>query len=90
MDQDKFDDVMSRVTAKAWADPAYKARLMSDPASVLRGEGLDLGDRKVYAHENTNDALHYVLPPKPEGMAEPVEAPGHRNTAPYTIHEVEI
>jgi hypothetical protein len=30
------------VVAKAWADEAFKARLVSDPAAVLKAEGLAL------------------------------------------------
>ncbi len=89
MEQHKLGDAISRVTAKAWADPAYKAKLMSDPASVLAAEGLHLTGRKVYAHENNAGEFHFVLPPKPADVAEP--KPGTTQFhADYCIHEVEI
>lgn len=84
-----FEDAMAKVTARAWADPEYKARLMRDPASVIAEAGHPLTGREVYAHENTPTEFHFVLPPKPEDISEPITEE-HARTAPYTIHEVEL
>ncbi|MBI3862610.1 MAG: NHLP leader peptide family natural product precursor [Planctomycetia bacterium] len=49
---------------KAQQDPAFKARLMSDPATAIRAEiGVVLpASLKISVHENTSTACHVVLP----------------------------
>ena len=63
--------------AKAWADEDYKQRLITDPAAVLKEEGISVPEKmKVKVVENTNDTTHIVLPLAPdseEGMIEDVE-----------------
>jgi hypothetical protein len=55
-----------KVTARAWSDPAYKARLMADPAGVLKEAGIDMpAGMKVKAVENTSDVAHFILPAPP-------------------------
>src|SRR5262245_36486748 len=55
-----------KVAARAWSDPAYKARLMADPAAVLKEAGVDLpAGMKLKAVENTGDTMHFVLPAPP-------------------------
>ena len=57
---------MAKIVAKAWADDEYKQRFISDPAAVLREEGVELPDgmnfKVLEAKENEN---WIVLPPKP-------------------------
>src|SRR5262245_16943545 len=56
----------SKITAQAWSDPAYKARLIADPARVLREAGIDVpAGMKVKAVENTGDTAHFILPAPP-------------------------
>jgi nitrile hydratase alpha subunit len=56
----------SKITARAWSDPAYKARLMADPAGVLKEAGIDMpAGMKLRAVENTNDTAHFILPAPP-------------------------
>jgi hypothetical protein len=52
----EFAKKHGRVVAKAWADPAFKERLLADPATVLREHGFD-GD----------EAIRFVMPPPPTG-----------------------
>ena len=55
-----------KVAARAWSDPAYKARLMADPAAVLKEAGVDLpAGMKLKAVENTENVHHFVLPAPP-------------------------
>ena len=62
----RHEAAYSKVTAKAWSDPAYKARLMADPAGVLKEAGVELPKgMKVKAVENTSDTLHFILPAPP-------------------------
>src|SRR5215468_8527734 len=56
----------TKVITKAWADPAYKARLLADPHQVLTEAGLNPpSDLKIKVVENTNHLVHLVLPPPP-------------------------
>lgn len=56
----------ARITAKAWSDPAFKARLLSDPHVALREAGIDIpAGKTVKVVENTSDTVHLVLPPPP-------------------------
>jgi hypothetical protein len=80
---------MSKITARAWADPEYKARLMKDPAGVFSEEGFPLTGRKVHVHENTATEFHFVIPPKPQDVKEPKPAQ-HPGIAMYTMHEVDL
>lgn len=51
---------------QCWTDAAFKARLLADPAAVLREIGWDVpaGKRIVFV-ENTPSVLHITLPPAP-------------------------
>ncbi|MDD2923574.1 NHLP leader peptide family RiPP precursor [Rhodoferax sp.] len=62
---------MNQLIAKAWADEAFKQRLMADPVAVLRAEGLELPDGlSVKVLENTEQLYHLVLPPKPTELSD--------------------
>ncbi len=55
-----------QVVAKAWADDAFKARLLADPATVLQEEGIAVPEGvELRAVENTDKVLYLALPPKP-------------------------
>lgn len=57
---------MGQVVAKAWADPAYKARLLADATSVLKEEGIDYGAGiEVRVVENTEHVRYVTLPLPP-------------------------
>lgn len=58
-----------KVVAKAWRDPAFKAKLIADPQAVLREAGMGVpAGATVKVVENTGTHLHFVLPPKPTGQ----------------------
>lgn len=48
------------VVARAWTDPAYRARLLSDPAKACAELGFDLGAMHLIVQENT-PAVHNVI-----------------------------
>jgi hypothetical protein len=51
------------VINKSWDDPEYKRRLLADPATVLRAEGVNLPKGvRVRVIEDTDKLLHLVLP----------------------------
>ena len=53
----------ARVVAKAWADPDYRARLLSDPEAALADMGYTLPDPtpKLGVVENSADVHHLVV-----------------------------
>jgi hypothetical protein len=58
-----------KVVARAWRDPAFKAKLIADPQAVLREAGMAFpAGATVKVVENTGTHLHFVLPPKPVGQ----------------------
>ena len=58
-----------KVVARAWRDPAFKAKLIADPQAVLREAGMALpAGATVKVVENTSTHRHFVLPPKPVGQ----------------------
>ncbi len=55
-----------QVVARAWADDAFKQRLLADPAAVLQAEGITVPPGvELRAVENTDKVLYLALPPKP-------------------------
>jgi hypothetical protein len=67
-EQTKKMQQWAKIVAKAWADDDFKARLLSDPVSVLRAEGVDVPEgMTLKVVENTDAATHIVIPAKPEG-----------------------
>jgi hypothetical protein len=61
-----FEYQWSQLVARAWADPAFKAKLIADPAGVLKENGLTPpAGLQLKLVENTDKVLHLVLPVKP-------------------------
>ncbi|MEX2154957.1 MAG: NHLP leader peptide family RiPP precursor [Gemmatimonadaceae bacterium] len=61
-----YDRIVAQITARAWSDPTFKARLLADPAAVMREHGLEVpADINVAMHENTAVNRHLVLPQMP-------------------------
>ena len=59
-----------KVVARAWSDPVFKAKLLSDPVGVLTEARVELpGDKIVKVVENTADILHLILPADPAEVA---------------------
>jgi nitrile hydratase len=50
----------ARIVAKAWADPAYKARLLRDSKLACQELGIDIGPTNLDVVENT-DTVHNVV-----------------------------
>jgi hypothetical protein len=56
------------VIAKAWSDPAFKSKLLSDASAALAGIGIATPKGVKYrVHEDTPTERHFVLPPPPTG-----------------------
>jgi Nitrile hydratase, alpha chain len=62
-----------QLVAKAWADDAFKKKLLTDPAGVLKEHGLvPPANMTIKVLENTDKVLNLVLPikPAPEELSE--------------------
>jgi hypothetical protein len=58
----------TQAIARAWSDPAYKARLLADPHAALAEVGISTPENlKFKVVENTGDVVHLILPPPPSG-----------------------
>ena len=66
MIQGEQDKKIGKIIAKAWADDAFKKKLLADPAATLKAEGVELSQgSEVRVLENTDKVFHLVIPPKP-------------------------
>ena len=69
MDREEFQKAYGKVVAKAWADPDFKAKLLADPKTVLKENGLAIPDDVEFRIvENTDKIVHLNLPPEPTGQ----------------------
>ena len=50
----------AKITARAWTDPAYKARLLADGPAAVKEMGVDVGATNLVVVENT-PAVHNVI-----------------------------
>jgi nitrile hydratase alpha subunit len=58
----------AKIIARAWRDPAFKAKLIADPQAALKEAGVTVPfGMTVKVVENTDAQFHFVLPPKPAG-----------------------
>jgi nitrile hydratase len=51
----------ARVVARAWTDPAYKARLLADPNAAIKELGIEPGVYKLVVLENTPQVHNLVV-----------------------------
>jgi len=69
--QEELAKGLSKVVAKAWADEAFKARLLADPAAALTAEGLPPPPGfTVNVVANSDTVLNLVLPQKPQDLSD--------------------
>jgi hypothetical protein len=56
----------AKVVARAWSDPAFKARLLADANAALAAAGASMPPgMTVKVVENTDKLVHLVLPLRP-------------------------
>jgi hypothetical protein len=61
-----FDYEWGQLIAKAWADDAFKKKLLADPAGVLKEHGLIVpASIQLKVVENSDKVLYLTLPIKP-------------------------
>ncbi len=62
----KKNNPYARIIARAWRDPAFKAKLLKDPAAALAEAGFKVAPGvTVTVSENSASRLHLVLPEHP-------------------------
>jgi hypothetical protein len=58
----------AKIIARAWREPAFKAKLIAEPQAALKEAGVTVPvGMTVMVVENTDTQFHFVLPPKPAG-----------------------
>jgi len=58
---------LAQIVTRAWSDEGFKARLLREPAQVLREHGISVPDDvEIRVVENTDRIVHLVLPPRPQ------------------------
>jgi hypothetical protein len=57
---------VAKIIAKAWTDERFKARLLTDPSTTLKEEGVEIPPGvEVRIVEDTAYVHHFLLPGKP-------------------------
>ncbi len=63
--KEQYKKIM-QLTAKCWADEAFKASFIKDPVKILKENGIVTPEgMKVRVVENTEKESYIVIPPKP-------------------------
>jgi hypothetical protein len=59
----------TKIITKAWADEKFKARLLAEPAAVLKEEGIEVPEGiTIKVLENTDKVTHVVIPLRSDGI----------------------
>jgi Nitrile hydratase, alpha chain len=68
MTREEQERKFEKVIATALVDKAFKQKLMVDPVSVLRAEGVEIRPGvEIRVVEDTENVHHLLLPVKPSG-----------------------
>jgi nitrile hydratase len=51
----------ARIVARAWTEPAYKARLLADGSAAVAELGIDMGELRLVVVENTAACHHLIV-----------------------------
>ncbi len=71
MSQESFESIMRRMVVRCWADVEFKARLLVDPAAVLREAGVEVPcGIQLRVLEDTAQAVHLVIPARPAELTD--------------------
>ena len=64
--REEFEEKGGRVVERAWSDPAFRRRLLADPAAVLAEHGVGVPEGiEVKGVEQAGNVRYFVLPPAP-------------------------
>jgi hypothetical protein len=71
MNQEEQSKKINQLIAKCWSDESFKQKLLADPATTLKAEGVELpAGLTVNAVENTDQVFHLVIPAKPTDLSD--------------------
>jgi|WetSurMetagenome_2_1015567.scaffolds.fasta_scaffold544690_1 hypothetical protein len=71
MELQESQKLWMKVVAKVWSDKAFKARLLADPAAVLKEHGIEVPtEMAVKVMEDTPKEVHLILPEQPAELSE--------------------
>jgi hypothetical protein len=71
MELHESEKAWMKVVAKAWSDAAFKARLLADPAAVLKENGIAPPEgMTIKVLEDTASTAHLILPEPPAELSE--------------------
>src|SRR5579864_4132556 len=77
LQQGSWQKQWGQLVARAWSDESLKQRLIEDPATVLREQGLEVPyDIELKVVEDTDEVRHLVLPSNPSGSLSDEELGG--------------
>ena len=78
MSAEQQNKTWSQIVAEAWANAAFKKRLLADPAAALKEQGIDVPQGvQVKVVQDTAGLRHLVLPCGVEGGELSEEALAH-------------
>lgn len=64
-----LQEIRSKIIAKAWKDPVFKKKLLSNPTSALKEMGVDLPpNATVKVVEDSSQTFTFVLPASPANI----------------------
>jgi len=85
MDREQFQRAYGRIVAKAWPDEGFKQRLVSDPKTGLRDNGVKLPEGVEFKLvESADNLIYLVLLPRPDLREVSAEDLGDRRAASAT------
>jgi hypothetical protein len=65
----KTQQQWAKIITKAWEDEDFKARLIAEPAAVLKEEGIEVSEGiTIKVMENTDNVTHVVIPLRSDGF----------------------
>jgi hypothetical protein len=68
---EQFQKAWGKVVAKAWSDELFKKRLLADPKTVLKENGIEIpADMTFKVLEDSTKVIHLILPTKPSELSD--------------------
>jgi len=67
-----LSQIQEKLARRAWENPEFEAEFMADPKGTFEkytGQKLP-PELKIHAHYNSPDEIHFVLPRRPEHVAD--------------------
>jgi hypothetical protein len=70
MDLQEFQKAWGKVVTRAWSDELFKKRLLADPKTVLKENGIEVpAEVNVKVMEDSGKTVHLILPAAPAELS---------------------